>query len=47
LRNLRTALYMTKGSKKINRRLEDLTKTQTEVLKVFGYEVKDDWVLQT
>jgi transposase len=47
LRNLRTALYMTKGSKKINRRLEDLTKTQSEVLKVFGYEVKDNWVLQT
>ncbi len=47
LRNLRTALYMTKGSKKLNRRLEDLTKTQAEVLKVFGYEVKDNWVLHS
>ena len=47
LRNLRTALYMTKGNKRLHRRLEDLTKTQSEVLKVFGYEVRDGWVLQT
>jgi hypothetical protein len=41
LRDLRTALYMAKGSKKLNKRLEDLTKTQAEVLKIFGNEVKD------
>lgn len=46
LRNLRTALYMAKGSKKLNRRLEDLTKTQSEVLNTFGYAIKDGWVLQ-
>ncbi|HET6514547.1 MAG TPA: IS1634 family transposase [Thermodesulfovibrionales bacterium] len=46
LRELRTALYMAKGSKKLNRRLEDLTKTQSEVLKIFGYAVKDGWILQ-
>lgn len=46
LRNLRTALYTTSGGKKIQRRIEDTTKTQTEVLKAFGYEIKDGWVLQ-
>ena len=46
LRDLRTALYMAKGSKKLNRRLEDVTKTQSDVLTIFGYAVKDGWVLQ-
>lgn len=47
LRNLRTALYMTRGSKKLHRRLEDVTKTQADVLKAFGYDVKDNWVLHS
>lgn len=47
MRNLRTALYMMKGGRKIQRRLEDPTKTQLEVLRLFGYDVKDGWDLQS
>ena len=46
MRDLRTALYVTKGSRKIQRQLQDPTETQQEVLRLFGYEVKDGWVLQ-
>lgn len=47
LRNLRTAVYMLSGSRKLQRRMEDPTEGQIEVLKVFGYAIKDGWVLQT
>ena len=46
LRNLRTAVYMLSGSRKLQRRIEDPTEGQIEVLRAFGYEVKDGWVLQ-
>jgi len=46
LRSLRTALYMFSGSRKLQRRLEDPTEGQIEVLKAFGYSIKDGWVLQ-
>lgn len=46
LRNLRTAVYMFSGSRKLQRRLEDPTEGQIEVLRAFGYSIKDGWVLQ-
>lgn len=46
MRNLRTALYMLSGSRKLQRRIEDPTNGQIEVLRAFGYEIKDGWVLQ-
>ena len=45
LRNLRTAVYVLSGSRKLQRRIEDPTEGQIEVLMAFGYEIKDGWVL--
>lgn len=46
LRNLRSAIFMLNGSRKLQRRIEDPTEGQIEVLKAFGYDIKDGWVLQ-
>jgi len=46
MRHLHSVLTLSKGSRKLNRRLETPSKTQAEVLSCFGYYVDDSGVLQ-
>jgi len=46
MRHLHSVLTLSKGSRKLNRRLENPSKTQAEVLSCFGYYVDDSGVLQ-
>ena len=46
MRHLHSVLTLSKGSRKLNRRLETPSKTQAEVLSAFGYYVDDSGVLQ-
>jgi transposase len=46
MRHLHSVLTLSKGSRKLNRRLETPSKTQAEVLSCFGYHVDDSGVLQ-
>ena len=46
MRHLHSVLTVSKGSRKPIRRLETPSKTQAEVLKVLGYYVDDNGVLQ-
>jgi len=46
MRRLHSVLTLSKGSRKLNRRLETPSKTQAEVLSAFGYYVDDSGVLQ-
>jgi hypothetical protein len=46
MRHLHSVLTLSKGSRKLNRRLETPSKTQAEVLSCFGYYVDDGGVLQ-
>jgi transposase len=46
MRRLHSVLTLSKGSRKLNRRLETPSKTQAEVLSAFGYYVDDGGVLQ-
>jgi len=46
MRHLHSVLTISKGSRKLNRRLETPSKTQAEVLSAFGYYVDDGGVLQ-
>jgi transposase len=46
MRHLHSVLTLSKGSRKLNRRLETPSKTQVEVLSCFGYYVDDSGVLQ-
>jgi len=45
MRNLRTAIYTLSGNRKLQRRIEDPTEGQIEVLRAFGYKISDGWVL--
>jgi transposase len=45
LRNLKTAVYVLNGGRKLQHRIEDPTERQKEVLKAFGYTIKDGRVL--
>ena len=45
LRNLRTAIYTLSGNRTLQRRIEDPTAGQIEVLRAFGYKITDGWVL--
>jgi transposase len=47
MRHLHSVLTLSKGSRKLNRRLETPSKTQAEVLTCFGYYVDEGGVLQT
>ncbi len=46
LRNLKTAVYVLNGCRKLQYRIEDPTERQNEVLKAFGYAISDGRVLQ-
>jgi len=46
MRQLHSVLYLSGGERKFKRSLEEPTKTQSEVLKAFGYYVDDSAVLQ-
>jgi transposase len=46
MRHLHSVLTLSKGSRKLDRRLETPSKTQAEVLSAFGYYVDDSGVLQ-
>jgi transposase len=46
MRHLHSVLTLSKGSRKLNRRLETPSKTQAEVLSCFGYYVDESGVLQ-
>jgi transposase len=46
MRHLHSVLTLSKGRRKLNRRLETPSKTQAEVLSCFGYDVDDSGVLQ-
>ncbi len=46
MRRLHSVLTLSRGSRKLNRRLEYPSKTQAEVLSCFGYYVDDSGVLQ-
>ena len=46
MRRLHSVLTLSKGCRKLNRRLETPSKTQAEVLSAFGYYVDDSGVLQ-
>lgn len=46
MRKLHSVLSLRKGARKPERRLETPSKTQTEVLKAFGYRIDDGGVLR-